>query len=316
MSSRPLTVPSFAKINWILKILGKRADGYHELRTVFQTLDLRDEITFEPVSEPVIVLQAGGRQVLGDRGNLVYRAADLLRRTARVQGGVNMRLEKRIPVGAGLGGGSGNAAVTLLALNQLWGCGFDCPQLNRLAAELGSDVPFFLQGGTAFAKGRGEDIECWPDWRPEEALLVVYPHLEISTQAAYALGNWGPWREAPALTKPVLDTKIRRFCKAVERKEKAWTYLENDFQGPLFSHYPLLAELGRSLQDAGCRQVLLCGSGSAILGLAGTSRLEKAAQAILQRRLGEVFLCRTLSRNRYRTILSASGLEWPLKDNV
>lgn len=143
---RRLSVPSFAKINWALKILGKRSDGYQQIRTIYQTIDLSEEIVLETTSDPVIQLEVQGRKVARGEDNLLYQTADLLRKTAGSQAGIRIKLKKKIPVGAGLGGGSSNAAVALLALNQLWDCKMDEKELVELAGQLGADVPFFFCG--------------------------------------------------------------------------------------------------------------------------------------------------------------------------
>ena len=311
--SRQLTLPCFAKINWILKILGRRSDDYHELRTVYQTVDLSDQIVLEDCAEDTIELEVSGRSVAEGKDNLVYRAADLLRSAAGRPAGVRVRLEKRIPVGGGLGGGASNAGMALLGLNQLWNCRLSLSQLAGLGAELGSDVPNFLWGGITLGRRRGEEVFPWPDRLPEQRLLLLYPNLEISTREAYSLGEWNACPGPEELTTEDLDTKIVRFCEAVERGEDASAYLENDFEGPLFDGYPILAEAALGLKGAGCESVLLCGSGSTLLALAEADHLEKVATEVLERKLGEVFLCHTLSRQRYRELLRNCGLDIPLE---
>lgn len=309
--SQRLSVPSFAKINWVLKVLGRRVDGFHEVRTICQTIDLRDEMIFEVSSGSAIELEIQGRAVARGEGNLVDRAARVLKTAVGSALGARVRLEKKIPIGAGLGGGAGNAALALLALNQLWGCGLGLDALARLGAEVGSDVPLFLWGGTTLGRGRGEEVFPWPDRMPEQSLLLLYPNLEVSTAEAYSLGNWESESD-PVLTKEASDTRIDRFREAVQERKKGWSYLENDFESPLFERYSLLAEAARRLKSAGCERVMLCGSGSTLLGLATPSHLEKAAEAVLERRLGEVFLCHTLSREKYRAILGDRGLDVPV----
>lgn len=307
MSNR-LSLPSFGKINWLLKVLGRRVDGYHEVRTVCQTIDLRDEMVFEVNSGSSIELEVHGRGVAKGESNLVHRAAEVLRTAVGSSSGARLRLGKKIPIGAGLGGGAGNAAVALLALNQLWGCRLELDQLARLGARLGSDVPLFLWGGTTLGLGRGEEVFPWPDRIPEQSVLLLYPNLEIPTGEAYSLGNWG----SRVLTIKASDTRIDRFRKAVEERKKGWAYLENDFESPLLKKYPLLVEASQGLKSAGCERVMLCGSGSTLLGLAAPRHLEKAAETILQRKLGEVFLCHTLSRQKYQRILKDCGLDVPV----
>ena len=303
-----LVLPSFAKINWCLTILGKRRDGYHELRTVFQTVDLCEQIVFETLADSRIEVKVEGKKLPEGKGNLLYGAADLLRTVAGSRGGVGIFLKKRIPVAAGLGGGSSNAAMGLLALNQLWKCGLTGEDLARLGAQLGSDVPFFLVGGTALGLGRGEKVIPLPDLSEESSLIVLYPDLAMPTKEAYELGSWETWTGPNLLTKKDLDTTIQRFHPSRERGDKGWASLENDFEEPVFRRYPFLAEVKRTLQEIGCERVMLCGSGSALWGLIPAERVEKAVEAMSKKKMGEVFLCQTLSRKRHRQILKQSGL--------
>ena len=301
-----LRVPSFAKINWNLKILGQRSDGYHELRTIYQTIDLRDQIAFEASTGEGIDLDIRGRRVAEGEDNLLYRTAVLLRQAAGRRRGVKMSLHKRIPVGAGLGGGSSNSAVALMALNRLWGCHLTQEQLGRLAAQLGSDVPFFLTGGTALGVGRGEKVLPLPDVFEDEGLLLLYPGLEIATGEAYSLGNWEACEEDPCiLTKQALDTTMRRLHGAADQTIDEWSLLENDFEEPLFRRYPILAETQKSLMEAGCKRVMLCGSGSTLLGVGGIEKVKDLCKEIKNR--GEVFFCHTLSRKAYQGAVNESG---------
>ncbi len=181
-----------AKINWTLEVLGRRPDGYHEVRTVFQTVDLCDRVRVSPAADLELVLTGPSRQVpppeVPSTENLAYRAAALLRDRAGGQAlGARIELEKAIPVGAGLGGGSSDAAATLRALDRLWGLGLPPDELARLGAQLGADVPFFVFGGTALGRGRGDEVTPLPDV-PSKRLLLVVPRgrLEGKTAAMYA----------------------------------------------------------------------------------------------------------------------------------
>jgi 4-diphosphocytidyl-2-C-methyl-D-erythritol kinase len=156
MPVKSLTLPSFAKINWLLRVLGRRADGFHELCTVFQTVSLCDRLTFEENAR--FSLTCDDERIACDETNLIRRAAEALKKEFGVRAGARIHLEKRIPAPGGLGGGSSNAATALLGLAALWQLPVDRAGLHRLAAALGSDVPFFLCGGTAWATGRGTEI--------------------------------------------------------------------------------------------------------------------------------------------------------------
>ena len=302
-----LTIPSFAKINWILEILGKRTDGYHELRTIYQTIDLGEEIVFESTSGQAIQLQVEGREVTEGEHNLVYQAAQLLRKTAGVRSGVKMHLRKKIPVGAGLGGGSSNAAVTLLALNHLWDSRLPLSVLSDLAAQLGSDVPFFLVGGTAQGLGRGENIVPLPDIGAV-GFVLFYPGFAITTKEAYALQEREQYAGGTPLTKEDPDTTIQPLRRAIENEGRDWDLLANDFESSLFRNFPALETARGRLQSAGCERVLLCGSGSALLGLGNLVDLKTTLKQSSRDWKGEIFFCQTLSRKMYRNILRDSGV--------
>lgn len=302
-----LTVPSFAKINWILEILGKRADGYHEIRTIYQTINLGEEIIFESSPTQAIQLQVEGRKVTEGEQNLVYKAAQILRKTAGVRSGVKINLRKKIPVGAGLGGGSSNAAVVLLTLNHLWNCRLPLPVLSDLAAQLGSDVPFFLVGGTAQGLGRGENIVPLPDIRAMDFVLF-YPGFSIATEEAYALQERGQNKGGATLTKEEPDTTIQPLRRDVENEGRDWPLLINDFESSLFEKFPALETARGRLRSAGCERVLLCGSGSTLLGLGNLVDLKTTLKKSSQDWKGEVFFCQTLSRKMYKEILKNSGV--------
>ncbi|MGW8182052.1 MAG: 4-(cytidine 5'-diphospho)-2-C-methyl-D-erythritol kinase, partial [bacterium] len=211
-----------------LEILGRRSDGFHELITVLQTLDYSDELSFEIPSDE-INLSIAGRDVARGKDNLICAAALLIKEQCRVDQGVRISLKKHIPVGAGLGGGSSNAAVTLIALNQLWNCQLTRSDLVQLASRLGSDVPFFLNGGTGLGWGRGEQICSLPEMAREFSVLVYYPRFQVSAAEAYSkIGDL-----SDRLTRPDLDTTIRRFHEVLEAGD--WSILRNDLEEAVFS---------------------------------------------------------------------------------
>ena len=303
---RPLTLPCFAKVNWILKIFGRRKDGFHQLRTLYQMVDLRDEICLTATRDATITLEVQGYPVPADPSNLVCRAAELLREsTGRSEKGVRLLLRKRIPVGAGLGGGSSNAAVSLLGLNQLWNCGLSDRELSVLAAKLGSDVPFFLVGGMALGEGRGEIVSPLPDPPGKEDLILLFPKRSISTREAYQIKDWGRWKGQEVLTKDPAETTIQRFCAL--GTGKIWDFLENDFEPALFERYSFLRETAEALRSVGCERVMLCGSGSTLMGVGKPPGWAESSMDLLDR-WGEVFPCKTISRRRYRAKLYQAGL--------
>ncbi len=310
-SPHAIRTPSFAKINWILRVLGRRRDSFHEISTILQSVDLADELSIEANSSDRIRLQTSGYEVAQGEDNLVWRAAALLKKRAPAESGAHISLRKRIPVGAGLGGGSSNAAVTLLVLNQLWGCGLKLKRLRELAGALGSDVPFFLLGGAALGKGRGELLTPLPD-PPKEELVLCYPGFSLSTAKAYRMGGWPRLRSASEhLTKSGADTKIRRFCEYAQDGRRVHVLIENDFDAPLLKQFPQLTETHRALKRAGCERVALCGSGSMLLGVSAPSgpemivkKLSRAGRA----GVAEVFQVSTLSGNQYRTAFREAGV--------
>lgn len=304
-----LQLPSFCKINWLLKVLGKRADGYHEINTILQTIDLHDTISIRvDHSSAKLKVTNSGRPVPAGKDNIAWLAADRLRENCSVKCGAHIHLVKRVPVGGGLGGGSSNAAMVLMALNQLWNCGLDYWELSKIAAGIGSDVPFFLKGGTAAALGRGERIEPLQD-APSERLVLYYPNSEISTKKAYTVGQW-PFLvgKSTLLTKTRVNTKIQRFRALVGQGRNIRELIENDFETPISRHYHEVAEARSLLLEAGCDRVLLCGSGSTVMGIVSEQRTRPVVQSLIGSCRGEVFESRTLSQNRYRKFLNDSGL--------
>ena len=277
------------------------------MRTVFQMLDLRDELNLRVTADPELRIQVHGRAAPAGPENLVVRAARLLKRRAGVSSGAELTLTKRIPLGAGLGGGSGNAAVTLLGLNQLWGCGLSLSGLTALAAELGSDVAFFLRGGAALGEGRGELITPLPDLRRSVDLVLLYPGRSLATKSVYSMRNWGVWKGGENLTRSWTENTIHRFSRF--RDSLHWAHLENDFETLLFQRYGFLEEARKALIALGCERVMVCGSGSTLMGLGGRARPPRREDPSACRGGGELLFCSTLSRRRYRKILRESGLD-------
>lgn len=276
-----------AKINLDLRVLGKRPDGFHELRTIFQTISLADslDLTFTPGRRTAIELE----DALGIPDNLVVRAARLAMEAMRATGRVEMRLTKRIPMGAGLGGGSSDAAAVLLALPALVGRVVELPQLSSMASELGSDVPFFLLGGTAVGIGRGTELFPLPD-EPGMPGILVAPRVHVNTAQAY--------RDlSPSLTTELQQNKIVSFQSHTWGGSRV-DWVANDFEAVVFEQHSGLAILKKRLVRAGAAVAMMTGSGSALFGLFrdrdGVSRALKS--------LGEekTFRISLVSRVRYR----------------
>jgi 4-diphosphocytidyl-2-C-methyl-D-erythritol kinase len=255
-------VSALAKINLGLKVLHKRADGYHELRTIFQTVSLADSLDIEFTPARRTVIEIAGTPEIPD--NLAGRAARLVLQSLRSTGRVLVRLTKRIPVGAGLGGGSSDAAAVLLALPVLAGKQLPERLLIELAAGLGSDVPFFLLGGTAVAIGRGTELYPLPEPRGTRG-LVIAPDLHVATPEAYGA-------LARGLTTAAQENIISEFQSCVwHGGEGGWatpgTSGGNDFEAVVFRRHPRLRELKRRLTGMGASEAMLSGSGSALFGL-------------------------------------------------
>ncbi len=245
MANSPITIHAYAKLNLGLRVLGRRPDGYHELHTHLQTIDLYDTVTFSERGDDRIVLQTEPDLGVRARDNLVFRAAERFRAHTGLDGGVNVELVKRIPAGAGLGGGSSDAAATLVALDALFDTNHSPSDLHELAAELGSDVPFFLTGGFACAKGRGERLTPLPPRFEGVHFVLLIPALAALTPAVYRA-----WDEAnPSGVIPELT------CDDLP--------LHNDLQAPALRAYPQLRALAELVASAPTDLKGMTGSGSA-----------------------------------------------------
>jgi len=254
-----LAAQARAKINLTLDVLGKRPDGYHEIETVMQSIELCDQMEFYPAEEK-ITLSVEGNSVPAGPGNLVYRAAERLREFSGKKAGVRIRLVKNIPVEAGLGGGSADAAVTLAALNELWEIGLSLSELTALGGQLGSDVPFGLLGGTVLARGRGERLEQLPPC-PQLGLVLIKPPFGLSTSSVYRAYTAGG-----SAKKPDNLAMIR----AVKEKDLAGIAgnLANVLERTAVAMHPVIGEIKSKLIEAGAMAALMSGSGPTVFGLA------------------------------------------------
>lgn len=264
---REVTVPAFAKLNLSLLVLGRRADGFHELRTIFQTVSLADRLRLRyfPGGQFRVSLD----DPLGIPDNLILKAAHAVAEAANLKGTLEIALTKRIPMGGGLGGGSTDAAAVLLAVPALTGRPLPTARLHELASTLGSDVPFFLNGGTALGLGRGEEL--YPIPTPTAAyVLLPTPGLHVSTPEAYRELARPPLSE---LTFTELIPKLETFRACVEavsgpRPSPDWNrFCQNDFEAVVFGRHPRLAVLRRKLELAGACPARMSGSGSTLFGV-------------------------------------------------
>ena len=304
-----LTVNAHAKINLALAVLGKRSDGFHEIRSIFQTISLADRVTlsFERRRQTRVWVTCSV-EIPGT--NLAEKAARAVLEAVKLSGAVHIHIDKRIPMGGGLGGGSTDAAAVLMALPSLAGRSIPQDRLKDIAVSLGSDVPFFLYGGCAVGMGQGEELYPLPDPRPVHGLLLT-PQVHVSTKDAYAaLG-----RTAGALTSdrnfPILK-RLQSLGWSLEvRAPKAvWSAdCQNDFEEVVFRQYPVLQVLRRKLSRTGAAPALMTGSGAALFGLYDDAAAVQAAIVKLgaERSVPFSFLSRTAYQSRWRRWLSKCG---------
>lgn len=295
---RGVRVPSFAKVNLGLEVLGARSDGYHELRTIFQSVDLHDDVVLRP-SPREIVVECRHSLVPQGEENLAFRAARDLRRFARIDSGVSIEIEKRIPVGGGLGGGSSNAAAVLMALDRLWKLGLGPAGLHALARRLGADVPYFLYGGTALGLARGDEV--FPLERQLRAqVVIVDAGIPVSTAAVFR-------RLDASLTPRENSNTIYRF---ISSDLEGVVPLTNELEQAALEEAPALAAKARRLREvlfgAGARLAALSGSGSSYFGVFIEAGAARRAQAALVAEGIHALRARTLTRQGYQQAWSRS----------
>ena len=309
-ATRTAKFRAYAKLNAGLRVLYKRPDGYHELRTVFQTISLADELRVWFTPGATTSVRIDGTPEIPD--NLVEKAARLVLEELGIEAEVRFELKKRIPAGAGLGGGSSDAAAVLLALPVLAGRAIAQDRLVAMAAKLGSDVPFFLYGGTALGLGRGEELYPLPDLRGSNCLLVA-PNVHSSTGLAY--GDL-----SPRLTTVALQNKLNSFQGDVWNGLESWVGVANDFEEVVFARHPELAGIRDRLLESGAVFAGMTGSGSAIFSLFESAEAMRRAESALvdleeagARKYAVSFLSRAQYRSRWRRALGAhtKGNEWP-----
>ncbi|MDP8990653.1 MAG: 4-(cytidine 5'-diphospho)-2-C-methyl-D-erythritol kinase [Acidobacteriota bacterium] len=313
-----LRLRSLAKINLDLRVLHKRPDNFHELRTVFQTISLADTLEIEYHPSRHTRLELDDPQSIPD--NLVLRATRAVLEALKLHAHIRFRLDKKIPMGAGLGGGSSNAAAVLLAIPALAHRPLPPGRLLNLAEELGSDVPFFLTGGTALALGRGTELYALPDIA-QDPVLLISPGIHVSTPAAYQALGLG-------LTSPGASRKMSSFQLFVRtlgdlRSARAASTLSaNDFESAVFSQHPQLKKMWSRLRKhaAGAR---MTGSGSALFALFESSAERDLVKTVLEgdkvTKASRILPARLVSRASYRRMwrkqLAAAGPAhdlWPL----
>lgn len=272
-----------AKINLTLDILGKRDDGYHEVEMIMQSIDLADIVTLEDAED--ITVETDLAKLADDRTNLAYRAAELLRDTYARGRGAHIRIEKKIPLAAGLAGGSSDAATVLLGLNELWGLGRTMDELTALGARLGSDVPFCMIGGTMLAKGRGEVLTRVPPLGAYP-LILVKPPLGVSTAAAY-----GGYRAENVAVHPTAD----RMTQAIASGDVGRVYdaMGNVLETVTIPLRPEIAEIKQALVLAGADKAMMSGSGPTVFAFAKTAEDAKRIADIMRQKYSTYTICTT-----------------------
>lgn len=293
--NQTIRLRAFAKINLGLKILARRPDGYHEIRTVYQTIALHDrlEVSLSKATRGLAV-ECDDPAVPGGRGNLVYRACEGWRRARHLRCGIHVRIRKAIPPGSGLGGASSDAAATLLGLERLTGNRLGPAARFALAARLGSDVPFFLLGGRVLGCGRGEKLYPLEDL-PTRTCLVIFPGFSVTTAEAYQSAD-------RLLTKARKPPSMEWFGAWPQHPPSSWGPAENDFEEVVFTWWPELARVKRQLIQAGAETASLTGSGSALFAtFKSARRLARTSKLIPAGWLS--FRTRTISRAAYQRLL-------------
>ena len=322
-ATRHARLKAYAKLNLDLKVLNRGEDGFHELRSIFQTVSVHDtlDIAFTPGRKTELTLE--GSVEIAD--NLAARAAKRLFEFTGGTGRLEMRLQKRIPMGAGMGGGSADAAAVLLGLPVLAGWRISLENLVQIGAELGSDVPFFLLGGAAVALGRGTELYPLPDL-PGRRVLVVAPPIHVSTPEAYrafARDSNGKLTEAQRIQYiGTFQSRVWGLGKSLSMGGGG-SKLENDFEGVVFPRHPQLKSILKNLQKSGADPARMTGSGSALFGVFTTQNQVRQAQTACEslRPKPTVIPATFLSRNRYRAAWwrqlqehmdgNKDGKQWP-----
>lgn len=281
-SGRRLALSAAAKVNLVLEVLGRRADGYHEIATVMQTVDLSDRLILEDAD--TIACRATGFGVPTDDRNLAVRAARALAEAAGTARGVRITLDKRIPVAAGLGGGSSDAAATLIGLNRLWRLRWPAARLAEVAVTLGMDVPFFLRGGTALATGRGEKLEAVPG--TGLALVLVNPRFGSSTAEVYG-------RVTPEVYTDGMRARAVLGALRSRRPARVATALYNGLEAAAAPQHPEIGRMRAALLAAGALGAALSGSGPTVFGVARSFEQARQIRARLARGSWECWAVRT-----------------------
>lgn len=275
-----MILPSHAKINLFLKILEKRPDGFHSVQTFMLPISLHDELEFEKLNKPEIILESSDRTLPTDKSNLIRRAAELLQSRHAPQCGARIRLNKRIPIGAGLGGGSSNGSTTLVGLNQLWDLNLEAKTLETLSAEFGSDTPFFVQNKPALSEGRGEILTSVPFTKPLPLLLI---NFGFGSATGWAYKNLKlEVRNDKLEIKDLLTTlETSNFSLLTSH------FLKNDLEVPVFKKFPIL-QIAKDFLSAQpeVAGAMMCGSGSTMMAILKSPDKAASLETALRKQFG------------------------------
>lgn len=280
-----------AKINLALDVCRRLENGYHEIRTVMQTVDIFDELEFKTRNDPDIILSVNSRDYLGDlENNLIFRAAKLMKQQYGIYHGVEIRLKKNIPVAAGMAGGSTDAAVTMIALNEMYELGLTREQLMEQAVRLGADIPFCIMGGTALAEGIGEKLSPLPA-PPSASLLIVRPPVMVPTQWVYERLELGTLDRHPDIDG-MIEALKQGDLKGITNR------MENVMETVTEKKYPIITDIKKMMLGNGAMKAVMSGSGPSIFGVF----LEEAAA-----RAAAVYIDQTLRTKGINAQVNVTG---------
>ena len=282
-----MAVNSYAKINLYLKIGRKLGSGYHNLQSVMQRIELGDNMTFEPVNEDRIIVESTNMEISNEE-NLAYKAALILKKKYKVRHGVRIHIEKNVPLEAGLGGGSSNAATALLNLNKLWGLKLKEKSLIELASQIGSDVPFFIGENAALVEGIGDKIK-WIKKSFSINIVLINPGFRVSTKWAYSAFD----RQKPKIKT---DANINNLVRAIEKKDikEIANNLHNDFEPIVTKKYKVIEEIKTNLIRNDALNACVSGSGPTVFGIFNSIYEAREAFFKIQYDYPFVFLTKTI----------------------
>ncbi len=276
---------AFAKINLTLDVLGKRSDGYHEVDMIMQTVDLSDLVWLENSESSHVALESNAASLPVDSRNLAFAAAEVFRRESGVQAGVRLRVEKNIPIAAGMGGGSADAAAVLRGMNRLFGTGYTLDELAQLGAQIGSDVPYCVYGGCAWARGRGERIELRLPRPASFFAVILRPNCHVSTGDVYAnlmQGEYSTSLHAEAALRALRSNDVRALESA----------MFNGLELAAMRLHPEIAQMKEKMEHTLRAPVFMSGSGPTLFTLASTQGSAQRMYNALRGFAKEVYLCR------------------------